>query len=58
MTKQQVIDFISKMPDNVTMKEILYSLHIIDKHNNALADIDANNVYCTDDVRKGVVIGK
>lgn len=51
MLKQEVLDIISAMPDTATMEEIMYRLYIIDKHNKALADIDAGRVYSTDEIR-------
>lgn len=54
MLKQEVLNTISAMPDTATMEEIMYRLYIIDKHNKALADIDAGRVYSIDEIRKGL----
>jgi len=54
MLKQEVIDTIRTMSDSVTMEEIMYRLYIIDKHNKAMADIDAGRIYSTGEVRKGL----
>lgn len=50
MLKNDVINTINSMPDDVSMADIMYLLYLFDKHYKALNDIAANRVYSTDDV--------
>ena len=54
MLKQDVINKIDTLPEDVSIADIMYILYILDKHNKALSDIDANRVYDTEDVRKSI----
>ena len=55
MLKQDVINTINALPDDVTIADVMYRLYILDKHNKALADIDADRVYSTAEVRESIV---
>ena len=55
MLKQDVINKIDTLPEDVSIVEIMYILYILDKHNKALGDIEANRVYDTEDVRKSII---
>ena len=55
MLKQDVINTIDALPENVSMEEIMYRLYIMDKHRKSLADIAARRVYSTDEIRKAVI---
>ena len=55
MIKQNVIDTICALPEDVTMEQIMYCLYIMDGHNKALADIKAGRVYSSEEVRKFVI---
>jgi len=55
MLKQDVISKIDALPDDVSIADIMYIWYVLDKHNKALNDIDANRVYDTEDVRKSIL---
>ena len=55
MLKQDVINTINALPDDVTIADVMYRLYILDKHNKALADIEADRVYTTAEVRESIV---
>ena len=55
MLKQDVINKIDTLPEDVSITDIMYILYVLDKHNKALGDIDANRVYDTEDVRKSII---
>ena len=55
MIKQDVINTINALPDDVTMAEVMYRLYILDKHYKALEDIDVNKIYTKAEVREGIV---
>ena len=55
MLKQDLINTINTLPENVSIEDIMYLLYVLDKHSKALSDIDANRVYCTEDIRKSIV---
>jgi hypothetical protein len=51
MSKQNVIEAISVLPENVSIEEIMYRLYIMDRHSKALDDINCGRVYSTSEVR-------
>ena len=55
MLKQDVINTINTLPENASIEDIMYRLYVLDKHNKALCDIDADRVYRTDEIRKRIV---
>ena len=55
MLKQDVINSINTLPDDVTIADVMYNLYVMDKHNKALADIDADRTYSTNEVRESIV---
>ena len=55
MLKQDVINKINAMPEDASIADIMYILYVLDKHNKALRDIDANLVYKADDLRKSIL---
>ena len=52
MTKTIVLDIVNSMPDSFTVDEVMYKLYILSNHEKAMADIDNNNVYSTNEVRR------
>ena len=55
MLKQDVINKIDTLPEDASIADIMYFLYVLDKHNKALGDIDANRVYDTEDIRKSII---
>jgi len=52
MLKQQVLDTVLAMPEDISIEDIMYRLYIMDKHNKALSDIKAGRVYSSDEVKE------
>jgi hypothetical protein len=52
MLKQQIVETILDMPENISIEDIMYRLYIMDKHHKALMDIEAGRVYSRDEVKK------
>jgi hypothetical protein len=42
--KQQAIEAIGQLPDNVTLDEIVYRLHVLNKVHEGLPDVDSGRV--------------
>ena len=55
MIKQDVINTINALPDDVTIADVMYRLYVLDKHNKALADIDSKRVCSKTEVRESIV---
>ena len=55
MTKQDVMNVVAKMPDKISIEDVMYNLYILSKHNKAMIDIENGNVYTTDEVRNALV---
>jgi tRNA-dihydrouridine synthase len=51
MIKQEVMDLINKLPENVTIEDIMYELYILKKHKNAITAIENGEVFTLDDVK-------
>lgn len=52
MLKQEVLELIEKLPDSVTMEEIMYQLYILEKHKNAMTAIENGEVLTVDEVKR------
>lgn len=52
MLKQEVLELIKKLPDSVTMEEIMYQLYILEKHKNAMTAIENGEVLTVDEVKR------
>lgn len=57
MLKQEVINLINRLPENVTMEDIMYELYILEKHKNAMTAIENGDVFTVDEVR-GMLAGQ
>jgi hypothetical protein len=55
MLKQEVIDTIVSLPEDVTMEDIMYQLFVLDKHHKALDDIATGRVYGTEEIRASII---
>ena len=55
MLKQEVLNLIKKLPENVTMEEIMYELYILEKHKNAMVAIENGDVLTVDEVKRLLV---
>ncbi|KLU61615.1 hypothetical protein CEB3_c20480 [Peptococcaceae bacterium CEB3] len=51
MVKQEVLNLISSLPENVTLDDIMYELYILQKHKNALTAIDQGEVLTLEEVK-------
>ncbi|PIP39338.1 MAG: hypothetical protein COX19_08025 [Desulfobacterales bacterium CG23_combo_of_CG06-09_8_20_14_all_51_8] len=52
--KQEAIDAISKMPEQVDMDDIMYRLYVIDKIRKGREAADRGDVLSADDLKKEI----
>jgi hypothetical protein len=52
--KQDAIDAISRLPDNVPLEEIVYRLYVLNKAHQGMQDIEAGKVISSDDLAKEI----
>jgi predicted transcriptional regulator len=52
--KQDAIEAINRLPDNVAFDEIIYRLHVLNKAHQGMQDIDAGRVVSSDDLAKEI----
>ena len=52
MVKNDVLQLVSDMDDNVTLSDIMYRLHVLGKHYKAMSDIADGRVYTTQHMRE------
>ena len=52
LTKENVINTVSKLPDNFSLDEIIDKLIFIDKVQKGMEDSLANNVYSKEEAKK------
>ena len=57
MIKQEVMNLINRLPENVTMEDIMYELYILEKHKNAVTAIENGEIFTLDEV-KGILINQ
>lgn len=50
--KKEAIDIITKLPDDVTIEDIMYKLYVLDKIKKGQEDIKKGNFVTTDELRK------
>jgi hypothetical protein len=48
--KQQAIQAIEQLPDDVTLGEIVYRLHVIDRVHKRLADVDTGSTLSSEEM--------
>lgn len=48
--KQEAIEAIQKLPDNVDLDEIVYRLYVINKIHKGMQDVDADRVISQEDL--------
>ena len=49
MTKQAILNIFDKLPENVSIDEVMYKLYILNNHEKAMNDIEDGNVYTTEE---------
>jgi hypothetical protein len=52
--KQDAIETIERLPDDVGLEEILYRLHLLNKVKQGLKDIDDGQVLSNDDLAREI----
>ncbi|MCL2248587.1 MAG: hypothetical protein FWC13_04895 [Oscillospiraceae bacterium] len=52
MSKQEVLDLINTMPDDVTFADLLYNLYIMNNITGGIEDIEAGRVHTHDEVKR------
>ena len=55
MIKQEVMNLISRLPENVTMEDIMYELYILEKNKNAVTAIENGEVFTLDEVKEMLI---
>lgn len=50
--KQDVLEAINQLPDNVDMEEIMYRLYVLDKVRKGQEDIEKGNTLTMDELKK------
>ena len=54
MSKRELMGIVERLPENATVEDIMYCLYILIKHNKAMEDISAGNVFSSDEVRSSI----
>jgi predicted transcriptional regulator len=52
--KQDAIDAISRLPDNVPLEEIIYRLYVLNKAHQGMQDIEAGKVISSEDLAQEI----
>lgn len=52
--KQDAIDAIKRLPDNVPLDEIVYRLYVLNKMHQGVRDIDTGRVISSDELAKEI----
>ena len=52
--KQDAIEAINRLPDNVSFDEIIYRLYVLNKAHQGMQDIDAGRVIASDELAKEI----
>ena len=52
--KEEAINIITKLPDNVSLEDIMYKLYVLDKVKKGQEDIRKGNYVTTDELRKEI----
>ena len=52
--KQNAIEAINRLPDDVPLDEIIYRLYVLNKARQGIQDIDAGRVMSGDDLAKDI----
>lgn len=52
--KKEAIDIITKLPDDVSLEDIMYKLYVLDKVKKGQEDIEKGNFVTTEELRKEI----
>ncbi len=52
--KQGAIDAIERLPDDVPLDEIVYRLHVLNKVQQGVRDVDAGKTYTSDELAREI----
>lgn len=50
MSKQEVLNLINSLPDDVSLDEVLYRLYLMSNINEGIADIQEGRIFTQDEV--------
>lgn len=50
--KQEVAELLARLPEDATLEDIQYHLHVLEKIQRGLADIESGNTYTNDQARE------
>ncbi len=51
MSKHEIQKILDALPDDVSVEDVMYRLYVLDKHDNAMKDIQNGEIFTPDDVR-------
>ncbi len=51
MSKQEIQKILDALPDDVSVEDVMYRLEILDRHENAMKDIQNGDVFNADEIR-------
>ena len=52
MSKQEVLDFIQTMPDDISFTDVLYNLYVMGNIKKGLDDIAAGRIHSHEDIKR------
>ena len=52
MSKQEVLDFINTMPDDISYADVLYNLYVMSNIAAGLEDMEAGRVHTHEEVKR------
>ena len=52
MSKQQVLEFINTLPEDVSFADVLYNLYVMSNITRGLDDIEAGRIHSHDDIKR------
>ena len=55
MSKQEILQAIKELPEDVSIDDIMYRLYVLRKHQNAMDDIKTENVFAPAQARESII---
>ncbi len=52
--KEEALEAIQQLPDNVNFEEIVYRLHVISKVNQGIKDVEAGRVISHEELKRDI----
>lgn len=51
MSKQEIQKIIDTLPNDVSIEDVMYRLYVLEKHENAMHDIQSGEVFSQEETR-------